>query len=248
MTEQPILLELFAGTRCISKAFEKYGWNTFSVDWNGKFKDISLYADISKLTVDEVLDLCGRAPDVIWASPDCTSYSIAGIGYHRRLKFGKLEPISEYAKFCDYTNKHLLEMMAELNPTYFFIENPMGGLRKMDFMVDFEKRYGRRYTVTYCQYGDFRQKPTDIWTNHPDPRFKPMCKAGDPCHEPKPRGNHNTGTQRLRSAALRSQIPADLCDHIAEICTNKPKVKYYTLNEFFSRDPVAPTGAAGGIN
>lgn len=88
MTEQPILLELFAGTRCISKAFEKYGWRTFSVDWNRKFKDISLYADISKLTVDDVLDLCGRAPDVIWASPDCTSYSIAGIGYHRRLKFG----------------------------------------------------------------------------------------------------------------------------------------------------------------
>ena len=32
--------------------------------------------------------------------------------------------------------------------------------------------------LTYCQYGDQRQKPTDIWTNHPQPNFKPPCKQG----------------------------------------------------------------------
>ena len=35
-----------------------------------------------------------------------------------------------------------------------------------------------RYTVTYCQYGERRQKPTDIWTKHPNPKFKPPCKCG----------------------------------------------------------------------
>ena len=35
-----------------------------------------------------------------------------------------------------------------------------------------------RYTVTYCQYGDNRMKPTDIWTNHPEPKFLPMCHNG----------------------------------------------------------------------
>ena len=74
-----------------------------------------------------------------------------------------------------------------------------------------------RYTVTYCQYGDTRMKPTDIWTNHPDPHFKPMCKNGDPCHEKAPRGSA-TGTQGLKGSKERSVIPAQLCQHIVDIC------------------------------
>lgn len=60
-------------------------------------------------------------------------------------------------------------------------------------------------------------KPTDIWTNHPDPQFKPMCKNGAPCHAPAPRGS-KTGTQGLKGAAARAVIPHALCEHIAEIC------------------------------
>ena len=76
-----------------------------------------------------------------------------------------------------------------------------------------------RYTVSYCQYGDTRQKPTDIWTNHPDPQFKPMCKNGDPCHVSAPRGSHTAGSsQGLKNSKERSVIPAELCKHIVEIC------------------------------
>lgn len=73
-----------------------------------------------------------------------------------------------------------------------------------------------RYTVTYCQYGDTRQKPTDIWTNHPNPAFKPVCHAGAPCHEASPRGS-SAGTQRLHGSYARSIIPQGLCDHIDEV-------------------------------
>lgn len=76
-----------------------------------------------------------------------------------------------------------------------------------------------RYTITYCQYGDTRMKHTDIWTNHPDPQFKPMCHNGDPCHQPAPRGS-KTGTQGLKGAVERSVIPEKLCLHIADICKN----------------------------
>ena len=74
-----------------------------------------------------------------------------------------------------------------------------------------------RYTVTYCQYGDTRQKPTDIWTNHPDPQFKPPCHRGDPCHEAAPRGSR-TGTQGLKNSKQKAVIPPMLCQHIVDIC------------------------------
>ena len=82
----------------------------------------------------------------------------------------------------------------------------------MDFMHGLP-----RYTVTYCQYGDTRMKPTDIWTNHPNPQFKPMCKNGDPCHDAAPRGS-KTGTQGLKNSAERGVIPKGLCEHIVAIC------------------------------
>lgn len=185
---------------------------TFSVEWDKGFEKINLYADISKVTAKQIIDLFGK-PDVIWASPDCTTYSIAGISHHRRKsESGSLIPISDYAKFCDEVNKHVMQLIDELNPMFWFIENPRGGMRKMDFV-----QYLPRYTVTYCQYGDNRMKPTDIWTNHPCPKFKPPCKNGDPCHVSAPRGSQ-TGTQGLKGHVERSKIPDSLCDHVVDIC------------------------------
>lgn len=206
------VLELFAGTRSIGKAFEARGHEVFSVDWDQDFPDIDLYADIGKLSAADVLAAFGR-PDVIWCSPDCSSYSIAAISHHRqREENGNLAPKSDYAKFCDETNQHMLRLILALSPKVWFIENPRGGLRKMTFMEGLP-----RYTVTYCQYGDRRMKPTDIWTNHPNPKFLPMCKNGDLCHERAPRGS-KTGTQGLNGSKARAVIPPRLCDHIVNIC------------------------------
>ena len=206
------ILELFAGTRSISKAFEERGHEVFSVEWDKKHGDIDLYADIGKIEAQDILDRFGR-PDVIWASPDCTSYSVAAISHHRRKETdGNLTPISDYAKFCDKVNQHVLKLIEELKPRYWFIENPRGGMRKMRFMQELP-----RYTVTYCQYGDTRMKPTDIWTNHPQPNFKPMCKNGAPCHVAAPRGS-KTGTQGIKDSVDRSRIPGELCEHIVDIC------------------------------
>lgn len=207
------VLELFAGTRSIGTAFEAHDHEVFSVDWDESFENIDLHVDIGTLTAQEVLDRFGR-PDVIWASFDCTTFSIAGIGHHRRKnpQTGELEPISDYAKQCDQIDQHVLELIRELRPALYFIENPRGGLRKMSWMQKMP-----RHTVTYCQYGDTRMKPTDIWTNHPAPDFKPPCKNGDPCHDRAPRGSRS-GTQGLRNAKERSVIPSLLCEHIVEIC------------------------------
>lgn len=207
------VLELFAGTRSIGKAFEARGHEVFSIEWDRDFDDIDLYADIMTVTADDVLKKFGR-PDVIWASPDCTTFSIAAISHHRRKnpETGNLDPISDYAKFCDAVDQHVLRLIMALSPRYWFIENPRGGMRKMAWMQGLP-----RYTVTYCQYGDRRMKPTDIWTNHPNPQFKPMCKNGDTCHESAPRGA-KTGTQGLKGSRERSVIPEALCRHIVDIC------------------------------
>lgn len=211
------VLDLFCGTKSVANAFEKRGHEVYTVDWDERFNP-TLCADIGALSVQDVVDLCSGIPDVIWASPDCTSYSVAAISYHRRKgENGNLIPITDYAKFCDTVNAHVIELIKQIDPTFWFIENPVGGLRKMDFMQGLP-----RYTVTYCQYGDTRQKPTDIWTNHPEPNFKPPCKRGASCHKAAPRGS-KTGTQGLKNKIEKAKIPQMLCEHIVDICENKEK-------------------------
>lgn len=206
------VLELFAGQRCIGRAFEKAGHEVFSIDYDKYHRDIGWYVDIGTIKAGDIIQRFGY-PDVIWASPDCSTYSIAAISHHRtKQPCGNLLPKSDYAKFCDVVNRNVLRLIQALHPAHWFIENPRGGLRKMDFMQGLS-----RYTVTYCQYGDERMKPTDIWTNHPCPNFKAVCRNGAPCHVPAPRGS-KTGTQGRKNKMERSLIPDALCGHIVQIC------------------------------
>lgn len=161
-------------------------------------------------------------PDVIWCAPDCRSYSLAAISKHRRKneETGNLDPISDYAKKCDEVNQHVLELIKELNPKVWFIENPRACLQNMSWMKPLDKY---KHLITYCQYStdlpldQRRMKPTNIWSNHPNPNFKPPCKNGDKCHVAAPRGSR-TGTQGMKDATLRSTYPKQLCEHIVKIC------------------------------
>lgn len=211
-----LVLELFAGSRSIGKAFEEKGHTVYSIDYDQSLPNINEYMDLEELDIAFIEQEVG-IPDVIWASPDCTTYSIAGISHHRRKnpETGNLDPISEYAIKCDRVNENVIKIMKYFNKVYgtkIFIENPRGGFRKMSFVQDLN-----RTTVTYCQYGDTRMKPTDIFsTDHIDGLFKPMCKNGMPCHVAAPRGSA-TGTQGIKGWLDRSKIPHELCQRIVEI-------------------------------
>ena len=92
------VLELFAGTRSIGRAFAGGGHDVYSIEWDDSFPDISWYMDISKITSADILERFGK-PDVIWASPDCTTYSIAGISHHRvQEPNGNLAPVPKIPK------------------------------------------------------------------------------------------------------------------------------------------------------
>jgi hypothetical protein len=177
--------------------------NVFSVDWKN-YKDIDLVIDVEDMLITDVPFI----PDIVWASPDCTTYSIAACSTHRT---NTIEPKTDYAKKCDKVNKHfigLIKQWLEINPNLiFFIENPRGMLRKMPFMQEFI-----RHTVWFCQYGDDRAKPTDIWTNSKTWIPRPVCHNGNKkCHhQPAPRGS-KTGTQGRKGSYERSMIPRDLC-------------------------------------
>ncbi len=196
------VLELFAGSQSISNAAKKLNMQTFSVDIIG-FKGIDLVTDIEYLKTSDIPFI----PDIIWASPPCQSYSIAAISHHRN---GQI-PISNFAKKTDSVIKNTLDLIRKYK-AIFYIENPVGMLRKMSFMQKYD-----RVTITYCQYGDNRMKPTDIWSNNIKSLFNPYgwqpkvrCKNGDNCHESAPRGSH-TGTQGKKNAFERSKIPKNLC-------------------------------------
>ena len=201
------LVELFAGSRSVGSVAEAKGMNVFSIDWQ-KFDKIDLAIDIEELQTKDVPFI----PDVVWASPDCTTYTIAAISTHRN----GTEPKSDYAKKCDAVNKHFISLIDEwllINPKMvFFIENPRGMMRKMPFMQRF-----KRHTVWYCTYGDDRAKPTDIWTNSEVWQPRPMCHNGNKnCHhQPAPRGS-KTGTQGKKGSYNRSKIPTELCQEIIE--------------------------------
>ena len=71
------VLELFAGSRSIGKACEELGYEVYSSDIN-PFPGIDYVTDIRDFDVDKV----PFVPDIIWASPPCTYFSVASIGKH----------------------------------------------------------------------------------------------------------------------------------------------------------------------
>ncbi len=201
------VLELFAGSKSIGKQAQERDHKVFSVDIND-FDGIDLVKDIEFLMPEDIPFI----PDMIWASPPCTTYSIAAISHHRDQ--GK--PKSDFAAKSDRLVKNTLNIIKDFGCMYY-IENPRGYMRKMEFMKGLP-----RTTVCYCKYGDNRMKPTDIWSNNIRSIFniygwepREMCFNNNfNCHhESAPRGS-KTGTQGLNSNYDRSKIPQELCREI----------------------------------
>ena len=195
-----LVFDFFAGTGSSTQAFKDAGHEVITFELDASF-EATENVDIMELSADYLINKYGK-PDFVWASPPCTAFSVASIGHHWISGGGSPVPRTPAASY----NQLLVvkaRMLAEtMNPKYgFVIENPRGMLRKLPAVQGLERR-----TVTYCQYGDSRQKPTDLWGSVENWFPKIPCKPGSPCHIAAPRGSR-TGTQGLSNAKERSMIP-----------------------------------------
>jgi hypothetical protein len=192
-----LIFDFFAGTGSSTKAFEDAGHTVIKFELDPQF-DADEQVDILDLTADGLIAKYGR-PDFVWASPPCTSFSIASISHHW-ISTGV--PRSQAAVESMRLVAHTRQLIEALEPTFgFVIENPRGMLRKLPLLEGLT-----RWTVTYCQYGDDRMKPTDLWTNITTWLPRVPCSNGAVCHEAAPRGS-KTGTQGRSGARNRSMVP-----------------------------------------
>jgi len=208
------ILELFAGSRSIGKVAEARGHEVFSVDINA-FEGIDLVKDILELKRNDITFL----PDMIWASPPCTYFSVASIGHHWHKNH---TPKTKEAELGMKILKKTLDIIEWFPDSIFYIENPTGKMRRKIKGID-------RRKITYCSYNDNRMKPTDIWSNNFYDIFNPYgWKPLEPCyannvkchHEAAPRGSI-TGTQGLKNNYERSKIPYSLCLEIIKSTEKK---------------------------
>ena len=143
----PRLLELFSGTKSVSKTVGTRYDEIVSVDILEKFEP-SVLTDI--LNWNYKIYPPGHF-DAIWASPPCTEYS-------------KMKYISRAVRnlnLADRIVQRTIEIIDYFKPDRWYIENPQTGLLKdRPFML------GIPFTdVDYCMYSDWGyKKKTRIWT------------------------------------------------------------------------------------
>jgi hypothetical protein len=219
------IVELFAGTCSFSNVAKERGHKTFTTDFDDCF-NVNLVADILDLESQRIVFEEIKDADVVWMSPVCTYWSLsAGNTYWTKFRMPRNDKAIEGIKmmmFCrfvaDYCVKH---------NKIFFIENPNG---RAVWILD--NQYLKR--VWYCQYGDSRAKPTNIWTNL-NIEFKTCSNNNKNCnHESAPRGS-KTGTQGLKGSKERSVVPRDLCLEIIKCCESAEKGEKVVMTKKFKK-------------
>ena len=127
----------------MSKPFRKAGYDVVEVDWDNRFGP--------KHCVDIMTWECTYPAghfDVIWASPDCTQYSKARTTAKTPRNFER----------ADGLVKRCLELIRDLQPRVWFLENPDSGLLKTRLFM-----FGLPYVrIDYFMYGAPYRKRTRI--------------------------------------------------------------------------------------
>jgi hypothetical protein len=186
-------VEFFCGTKSFSKVARELGYSTFTTDSNKTFKP-----DYCINILDFDIKRLPYRPDVAWFSPECKYFSVASMWKHWNKDY---TPKTLYAECAIGIIKRMIYLIDQIKPTLIYIENPRGMLRHTRLLDHYI-----RHTVTYCQYGETRMKPTDIWTNDKLWIPRKACETTDSCH--------TTRTEDLNTSAQKAVVPKELCYEI----------------------------------
>jgi len=189
-----------------SGAFQRTAdWDVTTVDINEEFEP-DICADVLDLGPEDLPDA-----DVVLASPPCPDFSVACItdkwdhDPDRRPKH-----LPEKASIAESVRIvfHTLWLIRELDPDWWYMENPQGMLRKF-----IGAPAGQ---VHYCQYGEDFKKPTDLWGCHPTMTYR-RCPGSKRCHHVSNARDVNTFRDESRTRAVdssnsaeRAKIPQEL--------------------------------------
>jgi len=201
-----VILELCCGWKSTSVVFkEDHGWDAVTLDLLPRFKP-TILADITTWDYRSYFQT-HPAPDVIWASPPCRTFTVAAWGKNRTANGEALTEASEQGDACVRACLDCIEYCrAHVNPNViFFVENPgYGAFRKLPCVVPYIHSGQSRM----LQYGDYAPdthslKPTIVLTNCTSWHPRPMRLTKSVVH-----------WNRL-SKKRRTVIPRAVCEEVA---------------------------------
>ena len=201
------LLELFCGTKSVSKAIGNRYTEIINLDLEAKFEPT---------IVKNILDWDYKIYPpgyfhTIWASPPCTEFSC--------LNNSRPDKIPNLA-LSDSLVQKTIEIIEYFNPEKFFIENPQSGTLK-------ERSYMETIPfidIDYCQFGFPYRKRTRFWTCIDGPNK--LCPGKNVCNQMIGRrhrhalGNstyHEYWMEKGKRLEQRYSIPAPLIQWLFNI-------------------------------
>lgn len=173
-------VEFFCGSGKCTQVFQNAGWKTWSTDRRKRTGKCvpDFRTDFHKVRRSSIPF---TSVQCLWASIPCQpfSYGAGDFYYADKLPTKSATPSIKLLKKC-------LELIEEISPNVYFIENPRGHLRYQKLMIDFLSRTnGMVKTITMGSYGFPTIKPSDIFTNALDWQPLPMMKFGKGAKNPQ---------------------------------------------------------------
>ncbi len=178
-----LMLDLFSGVGGASNVMRAKGWDVVRVeiepDLDAEFRDVRAFS------------WRGGRPDLIWASPPCTEFSLACAG---RVRTIAPPPSIDLVL-------HAQRIIRECSPRFWIIENVAGACRY------FEPILGphRQSIGPFFLWGNFPLLPVDPW---PIKGYKGRKKSGR---------FHDREKDRRHRARARAEIPAEISEAVADM-------------------------------